>query len=74
MSELGQGTIPAIGPAPTLQTAAGNQPYSNVQSLMLAVMMMMMMMAVMRKVLMLMLMMLMMVVVMTVMAMMATIR
>ena len=73
MSELGQGTIPAIGPAPTLQTAAGNQPYSNVQSLMLAVMMMMMM-AVMRKVLMLMLMMLMMVMVMTVMVMMATIR
>ena len=73
MSELGQGTIPAIGPAPTLQTAAGNQPYSNVQSLMLAVMMMMMM-AVMRKVLMLMLMMLMMTMVMTVMVMMATIR
>ena len=72
MSELGQGTIPAIGPAPTLQTAAGNQPYSNVQSLMLAVMMMMVMMAVMRKVLMLM--MLMMVMVMTVMVMLATIR
>ena len=71
MSELGQGTIPAIGPAPTLQTAAGNQPYSNVQSLMLAVMMMMVIIAVMRKVLMLMLMMVM---VMTVMAMMATIR
>ena len=73
MSELGQGTIPAIGPAPTLQTAAGNQPYSNVQSLMLAVMMMMMI-AVMKKVLMLMLMMLMLVMVMTVMVMMATIR